>query len=148
MERGETVVVFVGTHERALDDKGRLVLPAKFRIHFSLNGFVSPGPGCVALHTAEGFEEMTNRLTEQIKAGEMEPMAIRKAMAFTEEVRLDAQGRVTLSRELRDFASLEGEVVVCGFIDRIEIWNAERWADMATELDRSVVDAFRLGGGI
>lgn len=141
-------MVFVGTHERALDDKGRLVLPARFRSHFSLNGFTSPGPGCVALHTAEGFEEMTSRLTEQIKAGEMEPMAIRKAMASTEEVRLDAQGRVTISRDLREFASLEREVVVCGFIDRIEIWNADKWTDMATELDRSVVDAFRLGGGI
>ena len=141
-------VVFVGTHERALDDKGRLVLPAKFRSHFSDGGYISKGRGCVDLHTVEGFEEMASRLTEQMKAKELDVRVASQVMASAEEVRLDAQGRVTLSLRLREFASLEGEVAVCGFNERISIWNATEWASMEDDLDPSVVEALWHGGGI
>ena len=147
MRKG-TTVVFVGTHERALDDKGRLVLPAKFRSHFSDGGYISKGRGCVDLHTVEGFEEMASRLTEQMKAKELDVMVASQVLASAEEVRLDAQGRVTLSLRLREFASLEGPVAVCGFDKRISIWNADEWASMEDDLDPSVVEALWHGGGI
>ena len=147
MRKGRAVV-FVGTHQRALDGKGRLVLPAKFRTHFSNGGYISKGRGCVDLHTVEGFEEMASRLTEQMKARELDVRVASQVMASAEEVRLDAQGRVTLSLRLREFASLEGEVAVCGFDKRISIWNAAEWASMEDDLDPSVVEALWHGGGI
>ncbi len=49
---------------------------------------------------------------------------------------------------LREFAALERDVVVCGAIDWIEIWNSLDWEGMAGELDRSVAEAFRRGSGI
>ena len=49
---------------------------------------------------------------------------------------------------LQLFAGLEREIVVCGVIDRIEIWNAASWNEMADELDQSVVAAFQNGSGI
>ena len=147
MRKG-TAVVFVGTHQRALDDKGRLVLPAKFRSHFSDGGYISKGRGFVDLHTVEGFEEMASRLDEQMKAKELDVMVASQVLASAEEVRPDAQGRVTLSLRLREFASLEGEVAVCGFDKRISIWNAGEWASMEDDLDPSVVEALWHGGGI
>ena len=53
-----------------------------------------------------------------------------------------------LPERLRAFARLEHEVVVCGAIDRIEIWNAPDWEGMVGNLDQLAADAFRRGSGI
>ncbi len=139
---------FVGAHDHTLDDKGRLVLPAKFRNHFTGSAYLSPWAGCVALWTSERFEEMVRRLEAEVRSGETDPAVLRGLAARSEEVRPDPQGRIIVPPRLREFAALEREVVVCGAIDWIEIWNAPDWAGMADELDRSVADAFRRGSGI
>ena len=51
-------MAIVGTHERSLDDKGRLVLPARFRSHFSGVVYLSPGDGCISLWPSERFDSM------------------------------------------------------------------------------------------
>ena len=141
-------MAFVGTHEYTLDEKGRLVLPAKFRSDFSGAAYLTPHAGCLALWTPEGFDEMLSRLKEQIRSGEVEAR-VRRGLAYNStKVRPDAQGRVMIPEKLRTLASLEHEVMVCGAIDWIEIWNPTTWSEMAPGLDRSVADAFLQGIGI
>ena len=139
---------FVGTHDHTLDSKGRLVLPSKFRSHFTDGAYLSPWAGCVALWTTERFTEMVGRIAEEIRAGDTDSDVQRALGANSEMVRPDAQGRIMVPPRLRDFAALERDVVICGAIDRIEIWNPTRWASVAPELNRSLVDAFLQGGGI
>lgn len=141
-------MVLVGTHDHTLDEKGRFVLPAKFRNHFSGTAYLAPGAGCVALWPPEHFEQMVRRIEEQIRAGEVEAMVLAGLAASSEEVRPDAQGRISVPERLRDLATLEHEVVVCGAIDRIEVWDASTWSEMVPELDRTVAEAFLRGGGI
>ena len=141
-------MVLVGTHDHALDDKGRFVLPAKYRAHFAEAAYLAPGAGCVALWPAERFEQMVERLTEQVRTGEVDALVLGGLAASSEEVRPDAQGRVTVPERLRTLASLDREVVVCGAIDRIEVWDAATWATRVPVLDRTVADALLRGGGI
>ena len=115
-------MAFVGTHERSLDDKGRLVLPARFRSHFSGVVYLSPGDGCISLWPSERFDLMVASVEEKIRSGELEPNVRRGVSSGSVEVSPDAQGRVMLPERLRAFARLEHEVVVCGAIDRIEIF--------------------------
>ena len=141
-------MAFVGTHEHSLDEKGRLVLPAKFRSDFSGAAYLTPHAGCLALWTPDGFDEMLSRLKEQIRTGEVEAR-VRRGLAYNSTtVRPDAQGRVMIPEKLRTLASLEHEVMVCGAIDWIEVWNPARWSEMAPDLDRSVAAAFLQGSGI
>ena len=140
-------MAFVGTHEHSLDVKGRLVLPAKFRSHFSGDAYLTMYAGCIALWTPEGFDAMAARLKEQVRNGEVEAQAYRALAPSSELVRPDAQGRVMISERLRQHASLEHEVVVCGALDRIEIWNAPDWEGMVGNLDQLAADAFRRGSG-
>ena len=141
-------MAFVGTHERSLDDKGRLVLPARFRSHFSGVVYLSPGDGCISLWPSERFDLMVASVEEKIRSGELEPNVRRGVSSGSVEVSPDAQGRVMLPERLRAFARLEHEVVVCGAIDRSEIWNPATWMEMAPDLDRLVADAFVITGGI
>ena len=138
---------FVGTHDRSLDEKGRLVLPAIFRADFSEHVFLSflPTGPCVAMHTEAGYNEMVERLRAQVDAGTLGLNLLRRVGTATEDVRVDAQGRVGLSLRIREKASLGSEVVVCGGIDYIEIWNTGDWNP---DSDRSLIESFWRGGGI
>ena len=141
-------MVFVGTHDHTLDDKGRLVLPARFRSHFTSSAYLSPGAGCISLWGPERFERMIDRLSEQVRSGEIEPLTRNLVAHASSEVRPDAQGRIVIPERLRSFASLEHEVVVCGAVDSIEIWDSATWSSMSAALDRSVAEVFLRGGGI
>ena len=142
------VMAFVGTYDHTLDAKGRLVLPSKFRGYFADAAFLSPGNGCVALRTPDDFNEMVERFQEEVRGKDADPNSLRGIAAWSEEVRPDAQGRIMVPARLQLVAGLDREIVVCGVIDRIEIWNAASWNEMADELDKSVASAFRQGNGI
>jgi MraZ protein len=133
---------FFGRYEHALDLKGRVILPAKLRIHFSQPGFLTRHlEGCLALWTNEEFDKEINlRLVE----AENDPVArnrVRDWAAAVFEAEIDRQGRIAIPPSLRGYAGLEQEVLVIGMINRIELWSPASWAnrdlgDAATQLDR------------
>jgi len=133
--------VFVGTFEHSLDDKGRLVLPSTFRAHLADRGFVSQYERCLGLWTEDGFTDVARRLTDKVREGLASHDAVRAFAANASEVRPDSQGRIVVPQRLREFAGLQREVVVIGALDRIEIWDAARWGELAGSADQSLVTA-------
>lgn len=122
--------MFVGRHERQIDSKGRLALPSAYRPSFEPRCYLAFGQdGCIDVLTAAGFEEVANDMIEKVKRGEISRSQQRVLAANTVEVQVDGQGRVTLDRELREFAGIEPatSVVVTGSFDRVEIWSPERY---------------------
>ena len=140
--------VFVGTFEHTLDDKGRIVLPAKFRSHFADGGYLTSVEGHVELRTRAEFEGMVGRTQARVHAGEADPN-LRVAMgAMTEKVQPDAQGRVTLSARFQDRAGLEREIVLIGAFDTIQIYAASKWREVEQQNASIVAEAYRQGIGI
>jgi MraZ protein len=139
---------FTGTHEHGLDDKGRMVLPAKIRAQLGESGMVGMADGCLGLWTIDGFDEIADRLAAAVEAREAESSVLRKFMAYSFEVTPDQQGRVVIPQVLRDYAGLGSEVVVNGRRDRAEIWAKERWEALVNpttttpEDEADVGDAF------
>jgi len=133
--------MFVGTFEHSLDDKGRVVLPATFRAQLADKGYISQYDRCLGVWTESGFADMAERLTEKVRSGEARQEALRAFAANAHEVRPDSQGRITIPQRLREFAGLEGDVVVIGAINRIEIWNVGRWTDQSAQADDSLTNA-------
>lgn len=136
---------FVGTYEHGLDDKGRMVLPAKIRAQLGETGMVGMADGCLGLWTIEGFDEIADRLAEKVAAGETSTAVLRKFMAFAAEVTPDQQGRVVIPQALRDFAGLGSEVVVNGRRDRAEIWAKERWEALVSPAVAEAEDGADVG---
>ena len=139
---------FVGTHEHGLDDKGRMVLPAKIRAQLGETGMVGMADGCLGLWTVDGFDLIADRLAAAVEEGAADAAVLRKFMAFAAEVTPDQQGRVIIPQVLREHAGLGNEVVINGRLDRAEIWAKERWEALvnpdteATDDDADVGDAF------
>lgn len=134
--------MFVGTSAHTLDDKGRLVLPAKYRDELGDGAFVTKSlDGCLSIYRADDFEARTEDMKEQVRAGTLPRNAVRSLTAGASEANLDRQGRVTIPPLLREYAGLRDAVVVTGFIDHIEVWDAERWRAVDADGSASLQDA-------
>jgi MraZ protein len=129
--------MFLGLHERQLDDKGRVALPAAYRDDLGDRCVLVFGDSrCIEVHAADAFEARAAELRDDVKRGAA-TMARQRALAHSATlVTVDRQGRITIDERLRDFARipLSSKVIVTGNIDRVELWNDGVYREVA---DRS-----------
>ncbi len=127
--------MFMGEYNHTIDEKGRLIIPSKFREELGNEFVVTKGlDGCLFAYDNTEW----SKLEERLKAL---PFTNKDARAFTRfmlagaaSVELDKQGRILLPSVLRTFAGLDKDVVLIGVASRIEIWNKEKW-DEASDID-------------
>lgn len=121
---------FYGTFTPRLDDKGRITLPARYRGAFTDGAMVVRGDSrCLYVFTIDGFESFAEDAINApvADAGRIGPS--RYMLANSDFQTLDAQGRINLMSRMREYAELGKDVVLTGQGRRMEIWNAERWAE-------------------
>ncbi len=122
------VARFFGRFEHSLDDKGRVILPAKFRSSFAEGGFLTQHhDGCLALWTPDQFDIQLQERQERASSNRQQRNMARFWSSTSTELDLDRQGRMAIPAGQRTFAGLEGDVLVLGAIDRVELWNPGRW---------------------
>ena len=123
-------MLFVGTHERQLDDKGRLALPAAFRTHLGEHCYLAKGTDkCVEVIPAEQFEADAAAAMDAVRRGEASrQLAAGRSPASASMVAFDKQGRIKVDDALREYAEipLDSTVRITGNFDRIEIWEPVR----------------------
>lgn len=138
--------MFLGTHTPKLDEKGRLILPAKFRDELA-DGLVITmfQERCLAIFTTAEFARLTEPVRSAPTSSKETRDYQRMLAARASEETPDKQGRITIPQWLRDYARLDKDCVVVGAIDRVEVWNPDAWSPYATEqeeafavLDRAV----------
>jgi MraZ protein len=126
--------MFVGVHERQLDDKGRLALPSAFRTMLGESCYLVIGEErCIDVMARDAFEDMARELMRQARAKEIS-LSRQRALAHSAAlVTIDKQGRVTLDEKMRTYARLTpgSRVVVSGNFDRAEVWSAEHYEHIA-----------------
>lgn len=140
--------MFVGTYEHSIDGKGRLVLPAKFRNRLPDGAYLAPHANGLALWPPTAFEEMVDRLANQVRSGTVDPDAVMGITANADEVSADAQGRILLSPRLREMGALASEVVLLGARDHIQIWGVDVWRNRRGAITQSATDALAAGRGM
>jgi MraZ protein len=120
---------FAGSEQHALDHKGRLIVPARFRERLG-SPFVltiAPPDSCLALYPMPTWVEFCGRLEAVPVKDERYRRYVRYLFAHSEESECDAQGRVIVPVRLRSYAGIERNVVSVGLLTRIEIWAKERY---------------------
>ena len=130
--------MFYGGYEHAIDDKGRITVPAKFRGNLEDGLVVTMGiDPCLWLYPADVWEA----LAQEINAL---PLTDPRAREFKRQVFgrashsvPDKQGRVILPPSLREFADIDKQAVIIGLFDHCEIWNPERWRHRQERSDNS-----------
>jgi len=121
--------VFLGTYAPRLDDKGRLILPAKFRDELAEGLVITKGQErCLYVFSTSEFGRLTERLREAPLSAKGARDYSRVFFASAHDDVPDKQGRVTVPGPLRDYAGLDRECVVIGANTRVEIWDSQAWS--------------------
>ena len=143
--------MFLGTHTPRLDEKGRLILPAKFREKLAGGLVVTRGQErCLYVFPMDEFV----RVADDLKAAPVTSKAVRDYLRVflsgaSDEIP-DKQGRVTIPAHLREYAALDRELVVIGASTRVEIWDKQSWEQYlsASEDDFADIEEGVLPGGL
>lgn len=126
--------MFLGTHSPRLDDKGRLILPAKFREQLEEGVVVTRGQErCLYVFPAAEFERLAEQLRQAPVTSKQARDYLRVFLSGASDEVPDKQGRVTIPPALRTYAGLTRECAVIGAGHRVEIWDAEAWATYLAE---------------
>jgi len=124
--------MFLGRHERGLDSKGRLILPAAHRDALGDDSaIVTYGlDHCLFVFPSTQFEVWRQKIRDLPLTDPLGRLLRRHIFSAADEVTPDGQGRINLLPHLRTYAGLDGQVIIAGMDNYIEIWNAQRWAEM------------------
>ncbi|EZH67145.1 cell division protein MraZ [Bacillaceae bacterium JMAK1] len=130
--------MFMGEYTHAIDEKGRLIIPSKFREQLGDQFVVTRGMDqCVFVYPRTEWELLEQKLKSL-------PFTKKDARAFTrfffsgaQETSFDKQGRVNIPLPLRTYANLEKECAIIGVSRRVEIWNSSIWEAYFTESEES-----------
>lgn len=124
--------MFYGQARHTLDQKGRIILPSKYRDKLGESFLVMRGfEKCLFVYTEEGYKELEEKLRAlPISTG---GRLQRYIFGSTESVTSDKQGRFVVPPQLREFAGLEKDVIVAGVSSRIEIWDADTYSKYEEE---------------
>lgn len=117
--------MFKGEHHYALDEKGRLVLPPRFRRALGPTVVVTRGVDeCINVYSPREWTRFEKGLRAlPIKRRHV----VRFFLASAEDVELDRQGRMMLPAHLRAHAKIDREAVVVGMDRHLEVWSEEGW---------------------
>ncbi|KMK77110.1 division/cell wall cluster transcriptional repressor MraZ [Alkalihalobacillus pseudalcaliphilus] len=130
--------MFMGEHRHNIDEKGRMIVPAKFRDNLGTSFVVTRGlDRCLFVYPQEEWEKLEQKLKTL-------PFTKKDARAFTRfffsgatECEIDKQGRINIAAPLRDYAQLVKECVIIGVSNRVEVWAKENWEEYFAESEDS-----------
>jgi MraZ protein len=131
--------MFRGSALAKIDEKGRLKVPSDFRSlleeRHGPEVFITSVRGDVALLYPLGvWEEVEGRLLALPATDRSRQRFMARVSYYGQQGRLDSQGRILIPQVLREDATMTGDVVVCGSLDHLEIWNRESFvAGLAKE---------------
>ncbi len=125
---------FLGTYTPRLDDKGRLILPAKFRTQLASGLVVTRGQErCLFVFPMGEFQRMHEQIRTAPVTSKQARDYLRVFLSGAHDEIPDKQGRLSIPPALRAYAGLDRDVAVIGAGTRVEIWDAAAWETYLAE---------------
>lgn len=134
--------MFWGEYTHHLDSKGRLIIPARFRQHLTAQAVLTRGlDHNLVVYPQETWQAVSRQLS-QMPITHPTARALRRLLfSGALALSLDKQGRVNIPSYLREYAALDGQVLVVGMETFVEIWQPERWRDTLDDVASALKDA-------
>jgi len=128
--------MFLGQFQHNLDDKGRLMIPARFRDLLEGGAFITQGfDKCLMVMTDSYFKQVYERIEGMNLADPTARLLRRLILSNAYPVEVDKVGRILVPQNLRAFLGLEsGELVVAGQGEYFEVWTPALWSEQTAQL--------------
>lgn len=141
--------VFLGKYYYTLDQKGRIIIPAPLRetIFNKYNNsklYITNAPfdKCLDIYPMEEWNRLVEKLRLLPQTSDSVEYYQRRVIASAIECEVDKQGRILIPYEHRLDAEIQSDVVIVGMLNRIQVWNKDRWIDV-TDPSKIDVKAFK-----
>ncbi|NLJ97157.1 MAG: division/cell wall cluster transcriptional repressor MraZ [Clostridiales bacterium] len=119
--------MFMGEYVHTVDAKGRIIIPSKFREDLGEEFVITQGlDGCLFIYPNSEWQIFVEKLKTLPGTKEARQLQ-RYFMAGAAACQVDKQGRILIPIRLRENAALDKDIVFVGVLNKIEIWNKERW---------------------
>ena len=133
--------MLIGEYEHSLDVKGRLIMPAKLREDIGDNFILTKGlDGCLFGFSKKEWEQFEEKLKSLPLTNKNARDFVRFFLSGAIECEIDKQGRFLIASNLREYASMEKEVVIIGVGTRIEFWSKDKWLNYNSDDNMSAND--------
>lgn len=120
--------MFIGEYHHTIDEKGRIIIPSKFRESLGKEFIITRGiENCLFIYSLQNWADITNKLSSLPFTKKDARTFNRFFMSGATNVELDKQGRVNISKPLIDYANISKDCVIIGTGDRLEVWSQESW---------------------
>jgi MraZ protein len=125
---------FKGSHEYSVDSKGRINIPARLRKYVSPEAndtfIVTRGyEKCLFVYPLDEWNKLEQSIRDLSPTNPQHRFFMRTLLELATESQLDGQSRITIPRELLQFAGIENDVLILGVLERIELWNPRIYQD-------------------
>lgn len=121
--------MFLGEYNHALDDKGRLAIPVKFRAALKKGAVVTRGlDNSLVIYAMEEWKVLATKLANLPISQQNSRAFARLMLAGAMDVSIDKQGRMSIPEYLRTYAGMKKNVVVAGLYNRLELWDTSAWS--------------------
>jgi len=141
--------MFIGQFQHSLDQKGRLIIPSKFRETLGQSFVLTKGlDGCLFVYPRDEWAVLEQKLKTLPFTQKDARAFIRFFFAGAVEAEMDKQGRILVPPQLREHAHIEKDVVIIGVSNRVEIWSQEQWeaySDKAAQSYEDIAETLDLG---
>ena len=122
--------MMIGEYHHNIDEKGRLIIPSKFRIDLGEKFIITRGmEKCLFVYPMKDWNNMINELNKLSFTKKDYRTFMRMLLSGATECELDKSGRVNITNPLKNYAELSKECVVIGVNDRLEIWSENNFED-------------------
>lgn len=133
--------MLIGEYEHSLDDKGRVIMPAKLRIDIGERFIITKGlDGCLFVFSQAEWSNFETKLKELPLTNKNARDFVRFFLSGATECEIDKQGRFLIVNNLREYANITKEVVIIGVGTRIEIWDKSKWKEYNSDDNISADD--------
>ena len=120
--------MFMGEYHHTIDEKGRIIIPSKFREDLGEKFIITRGiENCLFVYSLSSWEKITNKLESLPFTKKDVRQFVRFFLSGATTAEFDKQGRVNVTSPLISYADLQKDCVVIGTGDRLEIWSQENW---------------------
>jgi MraZ protein len=127
--------MFLGQFQHTLDEKGRLMIPARYRELLAAGAFITQGfDKCLMVMTDVHFKEVYERINAMNMADQNARLLRRLILSNAYSVEIDRVGRILIPQNLRQVIALDGEAIVAGQGDYFEVWNPADWYQQMDQL--------------
>ena len=133
--------MFMGEYHHNIDDKGRLIIPAKFRNELGEKFIITRGlEKCLYVYSESEWNTIVAKLKTLPFTKKDVRTFIRSFFSGATECEFDRQGRINITSPLVSYAGITKECVVIGANDRLEIWSEEGWNNFFLENSEKIED--------